>query len=31
VAYSLDPGEYRGETTTEMTVADVRVPQQVPA
>ena len=31
VAYSLEQGEYRGETTTEMTVADVRVPQQVPA
>jgi single-stranded-DNA-specific exonuclease len=31
VAYSLEQGEYRGETTTEMTVADVRVPQEVPA
>ena len=31
VAYSLEQGEYRGETTTEMTVADVRVPHQVPA
>ena len=31
LAYSLEQGEYRGETTTEMTVADVRVPQQVPA
>jgi single-stranded-DNA-specific exonuclease len=26
LAYSLDQGEYRGERTTELTVADVRVP-----
>ena len=26
LAYSLDQGEYRGEKTTELTVADVRMP-----
>jgi hypothetical protein len=26
LAYSLDQGEYQGERTTELTVADVRVP-----
>ncbi len=28
LAYSLDQGEYRGERTTELTVADVRVPAE---
>jgi hypothetical protein len=27
LAYSLDRGEYRGERVTELTVADVRVPE----
>jgi single-stranded-DNA-specific exonuclease len=27
LAYSLDQGEYQGERTTELTVADVRVPE----
>ncbi len=31
LAYSLDRGEYRGEQTTELTVADVRLPIGVPA
>ena len=31
LAYSLERGEYRGETTTELTVADVRVPVEVRA
>jgi hypothetical protein len=26
LAYSLDQNTFRGETTTELTVADVRVP-----
>jgi len=30
LAYSLDQGEYRGERTTELTVADVRLPVGVP-
>jgi single-stranded-DNA-specific exonuclease len=29
VAYSLEQGEYQGEKTTEMTIADVRVPVPV--
>jgi single-stranded-DNA-specific exonuclease len=29
LAYSLDQGEFRGETTTELTVADVRLPATV--
>ena len=29
LAYSLDQGEYRGEKTTELTVADVRMPVAV--
>ena len=29
VAYSLDPGEYQGEATTEMTVADLRIPRDL--
>ncbi|MFI5177023.1 MAG: single-stranded-DNA-specific exonuclease RecJ [Vicinamibacterales bacterium] len=29
LAYSLDQGEYRGERVTELTVADVRVPEAV--
>jgi single-stranded-DNA-specific exonuclease len=29
LAYSLDQGEYRGEKVTELTVADVRVPEAV--
>ena len=28
LAYSLDQSEYRGETTTELTVADVRMPAE---
>ena len=31
LAYSLEQGEYRGERTTELTVADVRVPVGAPA
>jgi single-stranded-DNA-specific exonuclease len=31
LAYSLDRGEYRGERVTELTVADVRTPAEVPA
>jgi len=31
LAYSLDRGEFRGERTTELTVADVRVPQEATA
>jgi single-stranded-DNA-specific exonuclease len=31
VAYSLEQGEYQGEKTTEMSVADIRVPAEVPA
>jgi single-stranded-DNA-specific exonuclease len=31
LAYSLERGEYRGETTTELTVADVRTPVEVRA
>ena len=31
LAYSLDRGEFRGETTTELTVADVRVPVEATA
>jgi single-stranded-DNA-specific exonuclease len=31
LAYSLDRNEYRGETMTELTVADVRGPLEVPA
>jgi single-stranded-DNA-specific exonuclease len=31
LAYSLEESEYRGERTTELTVADVRVPVEVPA
>jgi hypothetical protein len=30
VAYSLEQGEYRGERTTEMTIADVRLPAGAP-
>ncbi len=30
LAYSLDQGEYRGERVTELTVADVRLPLEVP-
>jgi single-stranded-DNA-specific exonuclease len=29
LAYSLDQGEFRGETTTELTVAEIRVPAEV--
>ena len=29
LAYSLEQGEYRGEKTTELTVADVRMPAEV--
>ena len=28
LAYSLEQSEYRGERTTELTVADVRVPAE---
>jgi single-stranded-DNA-specific exonuclease len=31
LAYSLGESEYRGERTTELTVADIRVPVEVPA
>jgi hypothetical protein len=31
LAYSLDESEYRGERVTELTVADIRVPSEVPA
>jgi single-stranded-DNA-specific exonuclease len=31
LAYSLDENEFRGERVTELTVADVRVPAEVPA
>ena len=31
LAYSLEQGEYQGERVTEMTVADVRVPEALPA
>ena len=31
LAYSLEQGEYRGEKTTELTVADMRAPVLVPA
>jgi len=31
LAYSLDRGEFRGESVTELTVADVRMPAGVPA
>jgi single-stranded-DNA-specific exonuclease len=31
LAYSLGENEYRGERTTELTVADIRVPVEVPA
>jgi hypothetical protein len=31
LAYSLERGEYRGESTTELSVADVRVPAEVRA
>jgi single-stranded-DNA-specific exonuclease len=31
LAYSLDESEYRGEKVTELTVADVRIPLEVPA
>jgi single-stranded-DNA-specific exonuclease len=31
LAYSLNESEYRGERTTELTVADIRVPVEVPA
>jgi single-stranded-DNA-specific exonuclease len=31
LAYSVDETEYRGETVTELTVADVRVPAEAPA
>jgi single-stranded-DNA-specific exonuclease len=31
LAYSLEQGEYQGERTTELTVADVRVPHGAPA
>lgn len=31
LAYSLGESEYRGEKTTELTVADIRVPVEVPA
>jgi single-stranded-DNA-specific exonuclease len=31
LAYSLDQGEYQGERTTELTVADVRMPAGAPA
>jgi hypothetical protein len=29
LAYSLEQGEYRGEKTTELHVADVRVPVEI--
>jgi hypothetical protein len=31
LAYSLERGEFRGERTTELTVADVRVPLEAGA
>jgi single-stranded-DNA-specific exonuclease len=31
LAYSLDESEYRGERTTELTVADIRLPAETPA
>jgi single-stranded-DNA-specific exonuclease len=31
LAYSLDESEYRGERTTELTVADIRLPSETPA
>jgi hypothetical protein len=31
LAYSLNESEYRGERVTELTVADIRVPVEVPA
>jgi len=31
LAYSLNESEYRGERTTELTVADIRLPVGVPA
>jgi len=31
LAYSLDQSEYRGERVTELTVADIRMPQGLPA
>lgn len=31
LAYSLSEGEYRGERTTELTVADIRMPAGMPA
>jgi single-stranded-DNA-specific exonuclease len=31
LAYSLSESEYRGERTTELTVADIRMPAEVPA
>lgn len=31
LAYSLGESEYRGERTTELTVADIRIPVEVPA